>query len=325
MNNRKDNCIFIVLLCCCLQLCLLSSAAMASFKPWFTGPLLAPSADTITIGHQNFQPYLFITDDVGFYNQNGRLTHQNTSQTISPSMLYTLGLTHFMDMQVTLPYDFNTRKNQFDSNISDISALLGFSILKDQRHSILPSIRFTVGETFPTGRYQNLNPRKLGTDSTGAGSYQTTFGIIMQKLLLMYGIHYLRIRLSALYSITASTKVHNFNAYGGGFGTNGTASPGNQATFDLAFEYNLTQNWVTAIDIYYLTVNKSYFSGNSGVTITGAPATVGLRTLDQFSLAPAIEYNFNADLGVIAGVWFSVFGRNADDFVSGVISLNYYH
>lgn len=38
-----------------------------------------------------------------------------------------------------------------------------------------------------------------------------------------------------------------------------------------------------------------------------------------------MEYNFNASVGIIAGVWFTVVGRNSPDFISAVMALNIYH
>jgi hypothetical protein len=47
--------------------------------------------------------------------------------------------------------------------------------------------------------------------------------------------------------------------------------------------------------------------------------------MTQYSLAPAIEYNWNIDLGVISGVWFTFAGKNAEAFASWVTALNYYY
>src|SRR5579872_3298514 len=38
--------------------------------PWFTGPLLAPSALTIPPGHYNIEPYIYINANTGHYDHN---------------------------------------------------------------------------------------------------------------------------------------------------------------------------------------------------------------------------------------------------------------
>ena len=92
---------------------------------------------------------------------------------------------------------------------------------------------------------------------------------------------------------------------------------------DLAFEYTLTQNWALALDVLYVHNNHTRFSGHKGSTY-GIPNSVGGPSSEQFSLAPALEYNWSSNCGVIAGVWFSVAGRNTADFINGVVAINIY-
>ncbi|MCB1827280.1 MAG: hypothetical protein KDH94_02560 [Coxiellaceae bacterium] len=54
----------------------------------------------------------------------------------------------------------------------------------------------------------------------------------------------------------------------------------------------------------------------------GLPVPVSEVSTNSFSIAPAIEYNFNGNLGIIAGVWFGVDGRNTPEFASYVFSLD---
>ncbi len=48
-------------------------------------------------------------------------------------------------------------------------------------------------------------------------------------------------------------------------------------------------------------------------------------TSAQFSIAPAIEYNWNANIGIIFGSWFTLAGKNSTQFTSGVFAFNYYN
>ncbi len=45
---------------------------------------------------------------------------------------------------------------------------------------------------------------------------------------------------------------------------------------------------------------------------------------EQWSLAPAIEYDWSTHFGVISGVWFTVAGRNAPAFANWVTAANFY-
>ncbi|HEX2583220.1 MAG TPA: transporter, partial [Chlamydiales bacterium] len=122
---------------------------------------------------------------------------------------------------------------------------------------------------------------------------------------------------SAQYAISSLVYVRGANAYGGDSSTNGLVRPGNAVQLIVSFEYTLTQNWALALDTYYQHLNRSTFSGNSDGKKVGAPSS------EQFSLAPAIEYNFSKKLGIIGGVWFSVASRNTPQFISGVLNLTY--
>lgn len=294
-------------------------------SPWFTGPILAAAGHTIPAGHQNYEIYLFATDNLGFYNNQWKVVHQASTQTISPTLIFSQGLTHFMDLQFAIPYDFNFNKSQYASHLADSHVILGFQLLTDNPNNWEPDLRFTLKAAFPTGAYENLNPRKLATDATGAGLYQPGLGFNFQKLVLLANQHYLRTRFTLDFTIPLSTRVHNFSSYGGGFGTNGRINPGNKFAADLAFEYTLTQHWVPAIDIYYTYSGRTTFSGVLGTTLSGAMASVGRKAGDEYSLAPAIEYNFNSHIGLIIGTWFSLIGQNATDFASGVVALNIYY
>ena len=54
-------------------------------------------------------------------------------------------------------------------------------------------------------------------------------------------------------------------------------------------------------------------------------APIGAPEGWQLSLAPAIEYNFNENWGVIAGPWFTVAGKNSSAFIVGMLAINIYY
>lgn len=115
-----------------------------------------------------------------------------------------------------------------------------------------------------------------------------------------------------------------FNTYGGARNTRGVVYPGNTFTADAAIQYNFTKQWAFACDLIYGHGNKNRFSGKRGTNRDGTKANMTAPSNEQWSLAPAIEYNFSQTLGLIAGPWFTFAGRNSAQFASGVIALNMY-
>jgi len=293
-------------------------------SPWFTGPLLAGSGATIPKGHTNYEPYLFYTDSFGYFNNTGNKVTSLDSHTLSPTMIISHGLSRSVDVQASIPFDSNSRGGESDSHFGDIGLVLGYQLMRQHPGSLKPDARVFIEQSFPTGEYENLNPMKNGTDSTGAGAYQTTVGVNFQRLWHVSQDHFLRGRLTFGFNLPTTVHVTGFNSYGGAASTDGEVRVGNGFSTDLSFEYTLTQHWVPAIDFLYTHHKRSTFNGNVGVTASGLPATIALAQTNEFSIAPAIEYNFTSKFGIIVGGWFAFAGQNSSDFDAAVFALNYY-
>ncbi|MCX6990424.1 MAG: transporter [Chlamydiae bacterium] len=287
-------------------------------SPWFTGPLLAPSAHTIPQGHVNLEPYFFYTVNTGIYTKHWHAKSIPNFYNSSLQFLTQVGITKFMDFQVIPEIVWNKVKNQSYLDIGDLPFVVGFQLALDVVGGWQPAVKLRLGANIPTGKYDHLKASKLGSDSTGSGSWLPTVGLVFSKLLqLGTGIHFLDARLFVNYQIGTPAYVKGLCTYGGGKGTHGKVLPGNTLTVDGAIECNLTKRWGIALDGVYVHNNKTRFSGK-----TTRP--IGPPSGEQFSLAPAVQYNWSEDIGVIGGVWFTVAGRNAARFTSGVIAINIY-
>ena len=196
----------------------------------------------------------------------------------------------------------------------DTSLSVGFGLLTETAYR--PAIKFVVAETFPTGNYQKFSPRRANVSSTGAGSYKTQFSLNISKVVWWLTLHPMNFRTSLQYSVNSNVHVQGFNTYGGAKGTNGSVKGGNTFTFDFGYEYSFSQRWVAAFDIMYNYSSKNTFSGYT-------PAPVGGPFNDQMSFAPALEYNFNENSGILAGIWFTAWGRNSSNFLSEIVSFYY--
>lgn len=296
-------------------------------NPWFTGPLLAPSDVVVTRGHFNFEPYLYVTANTGAYDNHGKVIKAPfTSWQISLQPVLSIGLTQWMDMQIIPGVAENRAHHQNQWVFQDFIFTLDFQLLKPSHiDDWKPYIKFLILEIFPTGKYRHLNPKKLGVDIGGTGSYRTTAGFVLGKLFHVRGVHFLNTRLALEYQWPAPVRLLGFNTYGGSFDTNARFFPGQNFEADLGLEYTLSTNWVLACDFVGIWTGKSHFSGNPGTTSLGTPAPLGNPKFSiQYALAPAIEYNWSANLGMIGGCWFTVAGKNAARFWSAVVAFNYY-
>ena len=278
-----------------------------------------PISDDGAPGQAMWQPYIYFTDNYAAYDAHRNVVDVPNQFSIKAQpVILQIGVTPSVDTTVIMSAIENWSKGKSGGGFQDITTTLG--LLINQQSLYVPGMKLSISQSFPTGKYQNLSTNGLGLQATGAGAWQTTFTLALGKVLFWDMLHPVNSRVAIGYTLSTPIHVKNFNAYGGGFGTRGTVHPGNSFFADLGLELSITQPWVVALDVVYNNTNRTSFHGKRGVLFDGSPASVGSGYSEQLSLAPAVEYNFNANMGLLFGVWFTVYGRSAPDFVSGIFS-----
>jgi hypothetical protein len=295
--------------------------AKKMFNPWYTGPLITPSAHIVPPGSANIQPYIFYTNNYGKFDSSGKSHKIPNLNNFNLQAILQVGIVDWMSGVLAVQGVRNTQLGKASTNWGDTSLSLGAVLLSETAYR--PALLFGVGETFPTGKFQHLDPHLGGVDATGAGSYQTKFSLNLSKVVWWLTTHPMNFRVSLNYNVPAPCHVSGLSAYGGAKNTHGTVHLGQGFQGDIGYEYSFTQKWVLALDIVYTYNAKTTFSGHPGTTAPGVPAVVGGPFNDQLSLAPAIEYNMSENFGILGGVWFTVWGRNSLNFYSGVFSVEY--
>lgn len=295
------------------------------FDPFYAGPLLAPSAYTIPHKMLNVQPYFFWTRNYGIYDRTWHRVKTRSSLQFKFLSVFQYGLTEFMQCTATISSALNRKEKQRHFGYGDTSTSVGFQLTQAIMGTPMPASLLQIGMIFPSGRHDKLVVRKLGVDATGAGAYGTFFSLNFQKSFNSIFIrdldprsyHPFRFRWSFGYTINSRTHVEGPNAYGGGPGTSGTVKVGNNFTSIFSLEFSFNAHWVLATDLQYTANGPSKFSGNNAGFACGTPGN------QNWSIAPALEYNFNGRLGALVGAWFSLTGRNSTGFVTGIASVTY--
>ncbi len=295
--------------------------AKKMFNPWYAGPLITPGATNAPPGTFVIQPYLFSTWTYGQFTSNRKSISIPTIYQLKTQFVFQTGLLSWLDFTIAPSGSYNRQSGETSTHWGDTPISLGIPLMKEQPYK--PNVRFTVTESFPTGRYERLSAKKNGIDATGTGAYGTSFAINMSKVIWWISDHPFKVRGSLNYGFSVPTNVSGFNAYGGGYGTKGKVRPGNNVAIDGSFEWSFNQKWVLASDFVYTYQNHSTFSGKKGVDTKGKTASVGTPSNDQFSIAPAIEYNPKDNLGFLLGGWVAVTGRNSSNFASAVLTMYY--
>lgn len=288
-------------------------------EPFLTGPLLCPSGHTIPYGHINLEPYVFFNNNIGFYNNHWHIQKfSKPHDNINFQYLVQVGVSERFDFSFIPQLFYNYTGSKNEVRYGDLAILSGYQIYSSRYDSWLPTTKVEVLELFPTGQYDGLDTLKLGTDIGGGGSYATNIKMVMTDLWYFGHHHFLALRLSNGFTFFTNVKVTGANAYGGDDTTVGTVKPGWAFNSILGAEFTLTKNWALAFDMDFTTVAKTKFSGTT-------VASVGRNHRSYLlSLAPALEYNFNQNVGLIGGIWFTVWGKNDMDFFNGVLALNWF-
>lgn len=293
--------------------------------PWFTGPLLTPTDTNVPPGHYDIEPYLFVTTRTGIYNKHWRSVNIPHFQTVNFSPDIFIGSSKSTEVEITPQFIYQSTQGISSVGVGDIPVQLSFQIDQKNIQTYLPAIKLSFLATVPVGRYQHLNPLKLGTDMIGMGSWAPGVNLVLGELFHFKKFQFFTLRASFTAIFPNWVHVRGFHSYGGGYGTAGKVRIGTQYFNLIGIEYSFNRRWAFACDIQYLHTNKVSFSGTKGNYKDGSPAINKLPSSEQLSFAPAMEYNWNANVGIIVGCWFTAIGRNSINFRSGVAAFNVYY
>lgn len=290
--------------------------------PWLTGPLLAPSGNVVPLGSFNVEPYLFCSYFVGTYDLGWQTHERPTFSSYALNVPIQFGIAPRVDFSISPTVFMNRTQGKHAWGFGDLILATGIQLVKEGKN--YPSLKLALQELFPTGKYRNLDPALYFTDGIGGGSFVSSIALVFGKFLILRDTHDVNIRFTAAYSISSPVFLKGLSVYGGAFNTRGTYYPPLLATLDLGLEYSLTKNWALALDVLYNYAGRTKFRGKNGEALVSSVGGLLTEVSSQISLAPAIEYNWSQSIGIIAGAWFSIAGRNANIFRNAVIAFNYY-
>lgn len=322
---------------CRLAIAALVLLIMQSFAPaqestrealgdaWWTGPLLAPSANTLPRGHMLIEPYLYDVSSQSFYDAQGNKTPVPHSHSIGSLTYINYGLANKFTVGLIPTFGYNQVSNGPSSSgigIGDLTVQAQYRLHLFQERSWKPTTSVAVQESLPTGRYDQLNGRP--SDGMGSGAFTTTVALYTQTFFWMPNGRILRMRFNVVPSFSRTVNVQDVSVYGTSQGFRGHAKPSNSLFLDAAWEYSLTQRWVLALDATYRNQSNTQVAGYNQ-SDPSQPVILNSGSSRAFGIAPAIEYNFTSKVGVIAGVRAFPAGRNTTNSITPAIAVNIVH
>lgn len=295
-------------------------------EAWWTGPLLAPNAATLPQGHWLVEPYVYDLITYGHFDRNGTLTSSGAGHDIGSQGYIEYGLVDRITLGLIPRIGLHESSAGQDSSgftVGDTTLQGAFGLTQFRQGSWVPATSLVIGETFPTGKYDRLDGRTDG--ALGSGAYSTTFSLYSQTYFWMPNGRILRTRLDLSYEVSRWASVRDVSVYGTSDGFSGRAHPGQSFFGDLAFEYSVTQRWVLAMDFWWEHDGNTRVEGGYVQSLTsGMPAYLvqNSGSDDLLYLAPAVEYNWSARMGVIAGARIAAAGRNVGATATPVAAIN---
>jgi len=290
-----------------------------SETPWFIGTFLSQYGENVEPGRVIVSPSLLYWRLYGTYDAHGDLIRDRNNHLKSLFMFVEGGITKKVDVTVDTGgtwINAGGRRDVF--HLIDTQILLGFQLLTDKKGTCIPDVRVMIGESFPTGKFDHLDPIIRLADVTGIGSYATIFLLIWQKIIYTCPKHPYKWNLNLQMNCPSKVRTEGLSLYGGAPGVLGMAVPGYRFIANLSYEYKFDKHWGWGIDVHYEHQNRSKFDAKFGT-----PIFAGLPSSETFSLAPEVEYDVNEDFSISAGCWYTLWGRNNIAFINGFFELSY--
>ena len=284
---------------------------------WWTGPMLAPSAATLPRGHFLIEPYLY---DVISAHSNGfgSLTYVN------------YGLVDRVTVGLIPTAGFNMVSNGPSSSsveLGDLTVQTQYRLTKFHAGSWIPTTSVAVQETLPTGRYDRLGDRP--SDGLGSGAYTTTVALYSQAYFWLPNGRILRMRFNVSQAFSRNVSVADVSVYGTEVGFRGQAKPGSSFLADASWEYSLKRRWVLALDATYRHNWSTSVTGYNALDANSVqnPPSIQMDSgsSEVFAFAPAIEYSWKPNLGVLLGTRVILAAHNTHASITPAVAINFVH
>lgn len=286
----------------------------------FTGPLATPGPGTLPKGESFVQPYWIYTRTDAVYDDSGerqRLKVHGDSELLSTVL--SAGIHDKLTGEVLLNSSKASQGAQHSNGyrLGDSTVRLRYQLRGGDALEGKMKLAVMLGQSLATGRYDRLGDNLL--NGQGNGAYRSNLSLLGQQYLWLPNERPLRWRWMAAWSpAPQQVSLRGRSVYGTDASFRGKVRPGPGLNAALALEYSINRNWALALDLTASQRSGSQLDGTV-LDVAGQRQAVhqhGARSR-SFSAAPAVEYIFNDQVGLVVGVqaWLPG-GRNSDAYVS---------
>lgn len=239
-------------LLCATMLCT-AAHADEGWKPESVGAINGWNADVMGRHELFIRPTLFFINQRGNYNSDGgfeAFADNGKQRTTSASIFFQYGLTDRFELagQTGMDrtrYEDDAQGSATSTQLQDSTLFLRCALATDGETAPLVTALFQL--KMPTGKYQNADPAKLGTDITGTGTWDHGYGIVLTKRWKPFALH-----ADAIMSFPLKTTVD---------GTSTQYAP--YLTYDFAAEYFYTDRLSLMAEFNGFSQGKVKYDGDA--------------------------------------------------------------
>ena len=125
-------------------------------QPWFTGPLLAPSGQTVKPGNYNIQPYVYFFVFGGGYDKHWQFRSAPNFYHTVVQLQTKIGLAKRVDIQVSPQFIYNSKEGQNACDIGDLAVSVNFQLFTTNLETAWPSVKIGFRAWIPLGKFDFL-------------------------------------------------------------------------------------------------------------------------------------------------------------------------
>ena len=277
---------------------------------WWTGPMLAASADTLPRGHGLIEPYLFdIRTDASDHFANLTYLLYGLSNRLSVGLITVGGFVVPHHSKATAPA------------IGDTTLLTQYRLVRFGEHGFPATVSLVLQDSLPTGAFDRLGSRAVA--GVGSGAHSRQLALYLQTYLWLPNGRILRLRLDAGHTLPSRARPQGESVYGTPANFRGVARRGSADVIDTSFEYSLSKRLVIAWEMAWQHSGKTRVAGLVPTAVGTSVYVAALPGNDSVYLAPAVEYSWRPNLGVLIGLRLSPKGHDAPSSVTPALALNW--
>ena len=290
----------------------------------FTGPLITPNPAGLPQGNWYIEPYLVRVDSRDHYDDNGdrrRSAERSGAWATVVPIVYGFSdrVMGQVNLSATRSESGSARSSGFRAG--DTTARLQYLLQAPNADGTRPAVSVALVQRFSTGSHDRITGNPL--DAQGDGVQRTTAALGVQQVVWLGNDRPLRWRAQFSAGPAPSrTAISGTSVYGTDDSFQGHVARGSVLGLSVGAEYSFNSRWVGVME---MSASRETGQRLSGFARNGAGV---IERIDErrpasrnVSLAPAVEYHFSPSLGLIAGVEFTVAGRNTGRIVSPQVAL----